>query len=110
MPRYDTYYNQLVKEKPDFYAQTSHGTILVWCNPNLNNAQKPFITAYFNGDNPPKQFWSHDINSTQKGTFIFRKGKDRIYKTDLHPFPPSEWPGNLLNFTAPFPKFLIPYY
>ena len=110
MPRTDKYINQLQTIKPDFYAQTSHGTILVWFRPDLNAQNKPLISAYFNGLKPPKQFWAHDINTTQKGTFIFRKGRDRIYKTGLHTFPASEWPGNLLNFTVPFPKFLIPYY
>ena len=109
MSRLDTYYNQLLTTKPDFYAQTSHGTILIWFRPDLNNDKKPIISAYFNGESPPIQFWSHDIN-TQKGNFIFRKGKDRIYKNDLIPFPHQYWPLSLANFKKPFPQFLIPHY
>ena len=109
MPRFDTYYNQLIRIKPDFYAQTSHGTIFIWLRPDCNNQKKPLITAYFNGENHPVQFWSHNINN-QKGNFIFRKGRDRIYKTDLHIFPSDLWPGSLADFRKPFPHFFIPYY
>ena len=109
MPRYDTYINQLHSIKPDYYCQSNHGTILIWFRPDLNNENKPLISAYFNGDKPPIRFRSHDFNQ-QKGRYIFRKEKYRIYPNDLRTFPYDSWPGNLLNFKKPYPQFLIPYY
>lgn len=109
MPRYDTYLLQLDNIKPDYYCQSNHGTVLIWTRPDLNNENKPFISAYFNGEKPPIRFCSHNLND-QKGRFLFRKGRCRIYPEDLHKFPQKEWPGNLTSFTKPFPQFLIPYY
>ena len=109
MPRYDKYLFQLDSIKPDYYAQSNHGTVLIWTRPDLNNESKPFISAYFNGENPPIRFCSHHLNA-QKGRFLFRKGRCRIYPEDLRHFPQKEWPGNLTCFTKPFPQFLIPYY
>lgn len=109
MPRYDTYINQLQSIKPDYYCQSNHGTVLIWFRSDLNNENKPFISAYFNGENPPIRFCSHPLND-QKGRFLFRKGRYRIYPEDLQQFPKKEWPGNLLNFKKPYPHFLVPYY
>lgn len=109
MPRYDTYLHQLQTIKPDYYCQSNHGTILIWFRPDLNNENKPFISAYFNGEEAPIRFRSHDFNQ-QKGRYLFRKEKYRIYPSDIQIFPYDSWPGNLLNFTKPYPQFLIPYY
>lgn len=109
MPRYDTYLLQLDNIKPDYYCQSNHGTVFIWERPDLNNENKPFISAYFNGESVPIRFRSHSLNE-QKGRYLFRKGTWRIYPEDLHPFPSKEWPGNLLNFTKPYPQFLIPHY
>lgn len=109
MPRYDTYSLQLHNIKPNYYCQSNHGTVLIWVRPDLNNENKPFISAYFNGENFPIRFRSHSLNE-QKGRYLFRKGTSRIYPEDLRTFPLKEWPGNLSWFTKPFPQFLIPYH
>ena len=109
MPRYDTYLHQLQTIKPDYYCQSNHGTIFIWIRPDLNNENKPFITAYFNGEKAPIRFRSHDFNQ-QKGLYLFRKQNYRIYPSELQIFPSGSWPGNLLNFKKPYPQFLIPYY
>ena len=109
MPRGDKYFNILQNVKPDYYAQTEHGTIFIWIRPDYNIAEKPFISAYFNGPNPPLRFHAHYL-SEQPGTYLFRKKGQRIYPADLIPFPSTLWTGNILEIPTPYPHYFKPYY
>ena len=109
MPRGDTYFNLLWNVKPDYYTQTPHGTLFVWIRPNCNIADKPIISAYFNGPNNPIRFRAHYV-SEQHGTYLFRKAGYRIYPSELVPFPQKLWTGDIRKIPTPYPHYFKEHY
>ena len=82
-------YDQYDKKSPNFYAIAGNFLLLIWSEYDAIYDVN-LISAYAT-ETTPLKFYTHKP-STHAGTYLFRKGNQRIYRSDIHPFP-SEWAG-----------------
>ena len=88
----DNLKSRYINKRPNGYCVIKNRLLLVWFEKDVFNDIYA-ISAFYHVENKTASLQSirkHPIRSkTEKGRFIFRKGRERIYPEDFKSLPPT---------------------